>query len=187
MRFIALALSVLLSACAVLRGPESLPELPLLSPASLGMQVQLSQRVTVDLDGEQQTFLAAWAVDKEQLSFVGLTPSGQRLLILNYGPEGFSEEYSPMLDEALPGRQVLSHLQMAHWPLAAIEAALEGSDWRMVALGATRQLQFKARPVLSIALDSESADVNTLPMRIRINSHLMPMKLEVETLQVTVQ
>lgn len=187
MRFIALALSVLLSACTFLRGPERLPELPLLSPASFGKQVQLSQRVTVDLEGEQQTFLAAWAVDDEQLSFVGLTPSGQRLLILNYGPQGFHEEYSPLLDEALPGRQVLSHLQMAHWPLAAIEAALDGSDWQIVALGSTRQLQFRERPVLSIALEPETGNTNAMPTRIHINSHLIPMTLAVETLQVIVQ
>lgn len=183
MRSIALVLSFLLSACTFTGGPKTLPELPLLSPTSFGKQVQLSQRVTVDLDGEQQIFLAAWAVDDEQLSFVGLTPSGQRLLILNYGPQGFSEDYSPMLDDALPGRQVLSHLQMAHWPLAAIDAALENTGWRMVAIGLSRQLQFNGRPILSIALDQESA----LPTRIRIKSHMMPMTLEVETLQVTAQ
>lgn len=187
MRVIALLLSSVLAACTMLQGPASLPELPLLEPADFGQELQLSQRVTVDFDGESQTLLAAWAVSGEQLSFAGLTPAGQRLMMLGYGAEGFAEEYSPLLAEPLPGREVLSHLQLAHWPLDVIQQALDGSGWRISQSASGRELYFQNRLALSISADYESTTVAQVPATIHMRSHLMPLKLRVETVQVSRQ
>lgn len=187
MRLILLCLSVLLSACAVLRGPERPPELPLLSPESFGQQVQLTQRVSVEFDGERRTFLAAWAVAGDQLNFAGLTPSGQRLMTLSYGSNGFTEDYSALLEESLPGREVLTHLQLAHWPLGVIEEALAGSPWKINQTPSQRQLYFRGRLALSIIAEYQSGDAAQTPSPIRILSHFAPMALDVETLQVVSQ
>lgn len=186
MRLIAPVLTCfLLSACALLSGPASLPEIPLLPPESLGSDVQLSQRVTVEFEGERQVFLAAWAVMDRQLNFAGLTPSGQRLMTLSHGPDGFRESYSALMEENLPGRQVLSHLQLAHWPLDVIEKVLAGSPWRISQTATQRQLYLQGRLALSITADYQQREGAQLPPKIHIQSHLMPMVLEVQTLQVT--
>lgn len=186
MRLIAPLLAcLLLSACAVLRGPDRLPEIPLLPPESFGRDLQVSQRVTLEFEGEGQVFLAAWAVTGRELNFAGLTPSGQGLMTLSYGSEGFRESYSALVEEDLPGRQVLSHLQLAHWPLDAISEALGQGPWQIRQTGGQRELYLQGRLALSIAADYQQGETAQLPSIIRIHSHLMPMTLEVQTLQVT--
>lgn len=171
------------TACSLVSGPQQLPPLPLLPPAELGKNLQLSQRVSVTFEGESRTFLGAWVVNTERLDFVGLTPSGQRLLTLSYDGTEFAESYSPLLEEALPGREVLSHLQLAHWPQASIERGLKTTDWRLEYAEGERHLYFNNSLILSIAASYTESGDNTLPAAIRIRSHVAPYRLEVETLQ----
>lgn len=173
-----------LAGCSFVSGPRELPPLPLLPPADLGRSLQLTQRVSVTFDTESQTFLGAWVVNSEVLNFVGLTPSGQRLLTLSYDGAHFSETYSPMLTETIPGRDVLSHLQLAHWPEASIERNLESSAWRLDIEAQERRLYFKDRLILTITGSYTESGENELPAVIRIRSHAAPYRLEVETLQV---
>lgn len=172
------------AACSLVDSPGQLPPLPLLPPADLGRNLQLSQRVTVSFDAESRTFLGAWVVNPHAINFVGLTPSGQRLLTLSYDGDRFSESYSPLLREAIPGREVLSHLQLAHWPRASIERGLEASAWRLKVVDGERRLYFKDRLILTIAASYTESDEHELPAAIRIMSHVAPYRLEVETLQV---
>lgn len=172
------------TACSLVGGPRELPPLPLLPPAELGRSLQLTQRVSVTFDTESRTFLGAWTVNPEQLNFVGLTPSGQRLLTLSYDGLLFSEDYSPLLTEAIPGRDVLSHLQMAHWPQASIERSLEASAWRLKIQDNQRHLYLGDRLILTISASYTKNSKHELPAVIRIKSHVAPYRLEVETLQV---
>lgn len=181
-------LAGIVSACSLLGGPRSLPPLPLLPPADLGYRLQLSQRVEVIVDGESRTFLAAWRATPERLDFVGLTPTGQRLLTLAYDGEQFTEDYSELLPEPIPGRDVLTQLQLAHWPLASIKRNLAGTDWRMEAVAAERRLYFRDHLIFTIAAtypDGASypdSDYSRPPASIHIESRVAPFELMVETL-----
>jgi len=179
-----------LGACALLGMGRTLPPAPLLAPAALGQHVQITQKVTVHSGEERQSFLAAWLAAPDRLDLAGLSPSGQRLLTLSWDGEQFREDYSPMLDRELPGRQVLSQLQLAHWPLDGIRQSLTGSPWRLeqTLQGEYRErhLYFRGTAILSIVARMPHDGAHSLPATISIRSHLAAYRLEVETLQVQV-
>lgn len=138
------------------------------------------QQVTIQIDGQTQQLLAAWVVAEQQLNFVGLTANGQRLLTLGYDGETFTEAYSDLLTEPLPGRQVLAHLQLAHWPKASVQRTLQNSPWRMQFTGQQRRLYLGQQRVLTITIEGDRD--GQPPIAIRIDSQLMNYQLIIDTL-----
>jgi len=178
-----------MSGCSSWLAPAKIPELPLLPPQALGYSLQLSQRVEVTTAGDQQTLLAAWIVADNNLSFVGLTPSGQRLLSLNYDGETLTEHYSELLEQPLPGRDIIAYMQLAHWPEDSIEQALASTDWRLKTDNNQRQLLLKNHLVLTIdrQLTDQSIGDQTIhfPDTITMISNVADFQLRVRTVQVT--
>lgn len=185
-RFFLIVAALVLGGCASFRGGH-MPPLPLLAPGSLDRAVQISQKVTITFEDQSRTFLGAWAVGPERLDFVGLTPSGQNLMTLSYDGREFSESYSPVLTEAIPGRDVLGQLQLAHWPVADVQQALAESAWKLESEGPRRHLYYRDHLILSIDASYTAGDFSSLPAAIRITSHVAPYRLEVQTLQVVAQ
>lgn len=180
-------LSLLLAACSSWAPHHRLPELPLLSPASLGEQWQVTQSVTLrplsapaGSDTQIQTLLAAWSVTPERLNLAGLTPMGQTLLTLGYDGMALSEFTSPLLPEAVSGRDILNQIQMAYWPVSTIQQVLAGSDWQLEDAG-DRILYFRQRPAMTIAI-SHGNQTDTALEFISITNHLMHYQLEIQTL-----
>lgn len=192
-RFWGLCAALLLLAGCAHWGQRELPPLPLLPPEELGAEVQLSQRVTVTLNGESQTLLAAWAVTAGRLGFAGLTPTGQRLLALSWDGQHFEESYSGMLEQPLPGEQIIAHMQLAHWPPDSIDRALRGTDWeiRYLENDSRRELYLRNRLAFSIHRQfhqeehEERGQPEQVPDSIDITSPVMDYQLSVTTLQVT--
>lgn len=180
-------LSLLLTACNSWSPRDRLPELPLLSPASLEQQWQVTQSVTLrplstgaDNGYPSQTLLAAWSVTPERLDLAGLTPMGQTLLTLGYDGMELSEFTSPLLPEEVSGRDILTQIQLAYWPVDTIQQALAGSDWQLEAAG-DRILYFRQRPAMTIAI-SHGNQSDTALESISITNHLMHYQLEIQTL-----
>lgn len=180
-------LSLLLTACNSWSPRDRLPELPLLSPASLEQQWQVTQSVTLrplstgaDNGYPSQTLLAAWSVTPERLDLAGLTPMGQTLLTLGYDGTKLSEFTSPLLPEEVSGRDILTQIQLAYWPVDTIQQALAGSDWQLEAAG-DRILYFRQRPAMTIAI-SHGNQSDTALESISITNHLMHYQLEIQTL-----
>ncbi|MGI1679077.1 MAG: DUF3261 domain-containing protein [Cellvibrionaceae bacterium] len=199
---------VVLIGCVGVSSQKELPALPLLSPQEFGGSVQITQRVSIKSDSRSQTLLAAWAVSEEEISLVGLSPTGQRLVTLNYDGDLFTEEYSELLEERIPGITVFSYMQLAHWPEDSIRKALLSSLWDMKFSFNTRSLFYKKNHVLDINF----SDINSVeksgtakgeavqsleptllrpsfwqskyPQKIHIVSHVMPLVLDVETLNI---
>ncbi|MGH1471683.1 MAG: DUF3261 domain-containing protein [Cellvibrionaceae bacterium] len=178
-------LSLLLTACSNLFVPKEMPELPLLPPHEFGKNIQISQRVSIISDESSNTLLAAWVVSEEAVSVVGLSPTGQRLLTLEYDGEFFKEEYSELLDQEIPGRAVMSYMQLAHWPEQSILDAFVDSDWAINFLSNQRVLYYKNRHVLDINIKEEiTQSFEGVGKKINIISYVMPIVLDVETLSV---
>ncbi|WP_439136222.1 DUF3261 domain-containing protein [Pseudomaricurvus sp.] len=179
-------LIVLLAACSSWPSRHQLPELPLLSPASLGQQWQLTQSVSIAplsaaTDNRQpQTLLAAWSVTEERLDLAGLTLMGQTLLTLSYDGDNFSESTSPLLPDEVSGRDILTQIQLAYWPVDVIQKALAGSDWTLEATG-DRILYLGQKPALTIAI-ADGNKTDTPLESITITNHLMHYQLQIQTL-----
>lgn len=191
-----LALVILLS-MAMLAGCSSLPwraaalpELPLLPPAELGQQWQLTQSVTLTplrpVSGQvPQTLLAAWSVNREHLHLAGLTPAGQTLLTLSYDGNTLSSQISPLLPPEVSPRDILVQLQLSYWPLDSITRALAGTPWHMRQQGEVRELWLQQRRVLTIHRSADTtlghSDSGALES-ISLTHHLMQYQLQIHTL-----
>ena len=176
----------LVSGCAGLPGKRELPAMPLLPPSALGQHWQLTQTVAfrhpaLPVEAMPTRLLAAWSVTAARLDFAGLTATGQSLFKLGYDGELFTEEYSPVLSVKLPGRDIIAQLQLAYWPLAAINTQLRGTPWRLVEAHQSRQLYLGDEQVLDIQF-LPGAHVAPVIERIEISNLLTQYRLSIQTL-----
>ncbi|GAB1256027.1 hypothetical protein NBRC116494_05290 [Aurantivibrio plasticivorans] len=161
---IVLSISILSGCSSWFIGFSQPPDLPLLPPSDYfsaqtvfvssdeQVAVQRSQRVIVEFQGQKQTLLAAWTVNQDELIFVGLTPTGQRLLTLSYDGKTLEEDFSPLMPDAFPARDVLAQVQLAHWPESSVQNGYRHSAWQARVSAGCRQLFLQRRLVLSVSL-----------------------------------
>ncbi|ODS23624.1 hypothetical protein AB835_07885 [Candidatus Endobugula sertula] len=184
----------LLCGCTILQVANPLPSLPLLAPTALGHEWQVSQTVTLHprtttLDNQEKktsalSFIAAWSVTQHQINFVSLTPMGQVLMNLQYDGKELVEHYSPILNKALPGKEVLIQLQLAHWPLAVINHQFRSTDWRIEEQGLNRKVYLGTKLVLAIYKKPASTDLKRKET-LEIINYPMQYLLSIETINQT--
>lgn len=116
---------LLLAGCAHLApAPAAPPDLLLrLSPASLGGELELRQRVTVAHGGQRHALDALLEADPASVRLAAVA-LGQLVLALSWDGQALEERAGPFLPEAVSAARILSDLQLAWWPAAAIRAAL---------------------------------------------------------------
>lgn len=196
-----LAICWLLSACSHLLAPLVPPPMPLQPPAELGEHLQYSQLVvlgqglrpvsaadnatgnTTDITEHgagSLSMLAAWSVTASGLDIAGLTLTGQKLLVLGYDGVDFTEYYSPLFGGQLPGRDIMSQLQLAYWPLDIIERQLQGSPWQLGTEQQGRTLYLNSRKALTI--HRVTGDTETEENTLVINNYLGNYHLLISTL-----
>jgi Protein of unknown function (DUF3261) len=96
---------------------------PLLSPATLGESHQVTQILHGEYGDASFTLRSVVSVDAQQLTVIGLTSMGLRAFTLKYDGEHLDEQRAPQVPAALPARQLLNDLQLAFWPLPALQQA----------------------------------------------------------------
>ena len=136
-----LGLPVLLAACA--HGPGASPmSLDLrLSPASLGRELALQQRMTVETRGQRHAFDIGLEVDAQTVRLAVLS-FGQTLARLEWDGRELKEERTRGWPEAVKGEAVLRDVQLVHWPEQAIRPALP-AGWSLEADAQERRLQHR--------------------------------------------
>jgi hypothetical protein len=124
-RSLLMALSATLAGCALPRPPRSLPDAYSLrlSPASLGRELTLQQRMTVSVHGHTQQMDVALEVDAQAVRLAVLA-FGQTVARLDWDGRELHETRAPGWPPAVTGSRVLSDLQLVHWPADAIRAGL---------------------------------------------------------------
>jgi hypothetical protein len=158
-RRLLLAVPVLaLAACVHLPRPE----LPLrLSPASLGRELALQQRMTVTAYGRSQQFDIALEADAEAVRLAVLA-FGQTLARLEWDGRELRETRVRGWPPVITGGLVLRDLQLVHWPLDAIQPILP-LGWTIQADGEGRQVRFSGRTVIRVRYpDPGTAELDNL-------------------------
>lgn len=158
-RRVLLALPVLaLAACVHLPRPE----LPLrLSPASLGRELALQQRMTVTAYGQSQQFDIALEADAGAVRLAVLA-FGQTLARLDWDGRELRETRVRGWPPVITGGLVLRDLQLVHWPLDAIQPILP-LGWTIQGDGEQRQVRFSGRTVIRVRYASAgSAELDNL-------------------------
>jgi hypothetical protein len=100
-----------------------------LAPSTYGGAVRAEQILTLSA-GERSTTLQMYVdVTPQKIAVVGATALGQRALSFTLDAGGL---HVAAAEGGVNPPQVLTDLQLATWPLAALQHAVEGSDWRIV-------------------------------------------------------
>lgn len=161
MRWLLSLLVLLLAACAS-TPPAGQEQLTLrLSPASLGHELALQQRMTVSAYGQSQQMDVAIEVDAQAVRMAVLT-FGQTVARLDWDGRELSESRVKGWPEAVTGARVLSDLQLVHWPLEAIRPALP-AGWRVENEGGERVLRHGDAPVIRVRYPAPgSAELDNL-------------------------
>ncbi|MFO0597169.1 MAG: DUF3261 domain-containing protein [Myxococcaceae bacterium] len=129
--------------------PAPRPEVLLkLSPASLGRELQLAQRITVVRDGDRKSFEAQLEVDRESVRIAAVA-MGQTIATLAWDGAKFTHQVSTHVPEAITPDRILSDVQLAWWPADSIRAALP-AGWTLADQGLHRSLAHDGVDVASI-------------------------------------
>jgi hypothetical protein len=124
-----LILSVLLSGCmstphAVIANNQSLP---LLSPASLQTSHQVNQVLHGEYGDRSFSLRCVVTANTEKLSVICLTGIGLRAFTLTYDGKNLNEQRAPQVPDSLQASLLLNDLQLAFWPLNALQQSWQAS------------------------------------------------------------
>lgn len=145
----------LLIACAGHPPRATFGDLPTLrlSPASLGRELALQQRLEVTAHGKSQTLDALLEVDRQELR-LGVQALGQSALTLRWDGKSLQQQRADWLPPALSGDRVLFDLQLVYWPADAIRAALP-NGWSLQESAGQRHLLQSGAEVLSVSYPAD--------------------------------
>ena len=139
----------MLAACAQAPAvqPARLLQMPALrlSPASLGANVSLAQRLTVQElpDGavqdlpRERSLEAQLEIETGELRLAAFAMN-QRVLLLHWDGHNLEVKRHALLPAAVDAGRVLRDIQLVYWPLAAVQAALP-PGWTVEDTGATQR------------------------------------------------
>jgi Protein of unknown function (DUF3261) len=121
---------LMLSACVSTENKATTVNLPggatfrLLAPDTLSRSLVATQRIKGQFKEREFVMLAQLEIDHDHLAVVGATASGNTLFSVHYTRGTIAVERSSFLPEQLQPAYMLADLQMAFWPLAALEPQL---------------------------------------------------------------
>jgi hypothetical protein len=119
--------------------PELSQQLPLSPP--LGPPRRIVQEIAARWNDKQVTLLCVLELDKQHIAMAGLTKAGVTLFNLNYDGNKVSLRTSPLLPEHLPPEAFVKDLQLAFWPVTALQTSYH-TPWRLSAENNRRRLFF---------------------------------------------
>ena len=97
---------------------------PLASPIPFAPAQRTTQTVTIDREGQTHRMLCILELGPRGLVLVAFTELGQRLFTIEYGPDKFSIDTSPVLPPRFDAKLVLADLQLVYWPLKLLQESL---------------------------------------------------------------
>lgn len=141
---IAILSAGLLAACTT---PAARPPLAVAALPSSGEAQQL---LSIVVDGQAQSLVAALQVDRERLRFHAYTPLGVPVLAASIDGSRLRHEPRPPLPAGLAVEPLLADLAFAWWPWPALTAAFADPRWQLQADGDRRTLKWRGQPQLEV-------------------------------------
>ncbi|MGH8506126.1 MAG: DUF3261 domain-containing protein [Stenotrophobium sp.] len=125
--------SLMLSGCALLRpSPAPAPDAdarPILSAETLGGSQLARQVVSAAFADQAATLQCVVDVTPEHMTLVALNAMGLRLFSVVVAGGKTLAERSPGVPAAIQPERILADIQLAYWPLAALQTAYAGTRW----------------------------------------------------------
>ncbi|MDR3414681.1 MAG: DUF3261 domain-containing protein [Nevskia sp.] len=129
----ALALAALcLAGCAAAPAPR--PDVPpdqppLLPPATLGASRDAQQILRAAFGEHEAVLRCVVHASPERIEVVALTALGQRALTVAWNGQDWKVDAAPGVPPTLRPEWLLADVQLALWPLAALQSAYEPAGW----------------------------------------------------------
>lgn len=144
------------------------PVMPLLPVADLDGNWQVTESLSFQQLSDRKSnrkLMAVWSKLNDRFQLVVLSSSGQILTSLSYDGQYFKQENSPLIDKSisLPGRDIVSQLQLYHWPLQKVQAYLASTPWQLMMSGKNKKILFyKNKPFMHFINHGQSVVVQYL-------------------------
>ncbi len=142
-----LILSTGLFGCAALWHPDA-PPLLRLSPASLGRELTLAQRLDVQVGEQTRSVDVALEIDADEIR-MAIMQFGQTVAHVVWDGQHLEQVLAPGWPRVVSGEQVLNDLQLVWWPLAQVRAALP-QGWAVMDSFQRRELRHGEHVVVSV-------------------------------------
>jgi hypothetical protein len=168
--------------CSAVPAPEPATEgapeqPPLLAPATLGASRDSGQILRAAFGEHEAVLRCVVRVTPQQIDVVALTALGQRALSLDWNGKDWKVETAPMVPAALRPEWLLADLQLALWPLPALQAAYAPAGWEVSEPGGSvRRLRHDGRLVAEV----EYADADPWKGRYWISNFRFGYALAIE-------
>ena len=175
-----LILLLLATGCVTPPRPRPQVEFGLrLSPASLGRELQLSQRITVVRGEERRSFDAQLEVDASAVRIAAVA-MGQTIASLSFDGKSLEQRVTSHVPPAVTAARILSDVQLAWWPADAIRQGLP-AGFSLEEEGGTRSLLDHG------ALFAQVSYEGTPPAwtRVRLTQVRFGYLLEIESVEAT--
>lgn len=175
-------LTALLFLAGCVTTPKPLPPPPefglRLSPASLGRELSLTQRITVSHGEVRRSFDAQLEADATAVR-VAAVSLGQTIATLSWDGQTLEQRVSAHVPEVVTAARILSDVQLAWWPAQAIRAALP-PGFRLEEQGSTRTLFHGEAPFATVSYEG------TPPAwrHVRLAHHRYGYQLDIESVYV---
>lgn len=141
----------MLAACSLAAPRVTAPLFPPLPPSTLGAARSALQLVQGSFGTHELAFQSVISADAGHLTLVVLGAEGQRWFSLRHDGRSLEVQSSALAPPALEPQRVLADLQLALWPLAALQQALDGSVWQVSEpVAATRRLRRDGRLISEV-------------------------------------
>lgn len=150
-RLSALALTLALAGCAITPPRPAPTAFPVLAPSTLGAAHSARQLLNAAFGEHDLAFQCVIDARPDAFTVVGLDALGQRWFSLQHDGRALQTRLAPQAPRQLDPRRVLADLQLALWPLSALQQALAGSAWQVSEpAAATRRLRRDGRLVAEV-------------------------------------
>ena len=103
--------------------------MPLLPPATLGASRSAQQVLRFAYGERENSLQCALTVTPQSISLIGFNGLGLRLFSLRYDGVKVSGERAPGVPEQVDPQRILADVQLALWPLAALQEKAAGTAW----------------------------------------------------------
>lgn len=146
-------LALCLSACAQLPViPAVSAALPPLAQGLPAVSGQISQTLSAVFGERELTLACGFSVTAIDWHTVCVNPLGLRVFTLGVAADGsVTAERGAGVPEQLDAHRVLADIQLAYWPLSALQTAYSGSGWRVTEPAPdTRRLWLDQRVVAEV-------------------------------------
>jgi hypothetical protein len=124
---------------------------PLLAPDTLGSSRDTRQILRAAFGEHEATLRCVVRASPQRVEMVALTALGQRAMSIDWNGSDWKVETAPMVPSAMRPEWLVADMQLALWPLAALQTAYKPAGWEVTEPGGgVRRLRHNGKLIAEV-------------------------------------